>query len=186
MDFISTERITGEVLACNIKITLAKYALELKNSRGQGCDGASNMSVRHGVQGILSRENGKALYIHCNSHIFEVYIAQVCSLQQSIQNTNGTVTESSFFFINSPKRQKFLELVIDKQTNVTKIKDLCWTHWIHRHEAYECFIELFKYLHSVMVAIINHDNSYGYMNWDSNTVVIANGLLKSYSSFNFL
>ena len=70
--FISTERITGEVLACNIKITLAKYALELKNSRGQGYDGSSNMSVRHGVQGILSRENGKALYIHCNSHIFDM------------------------------------------------------------------------------------------------------------------
>ena len=185
LDFISTERITGEVLACNIKITLAKYGLELKNCRGQGYDGASNMSARHGVQGILSRENGKALYIHCNSHILNLCIVQACSLQ-SIRNMNGTVTESSYFCKNSPKRQKFLELVIDKQTNVTKIKDLCRTRWIYRHEAYECFFELFKYLHDVMVAIINHDNSYGNMNWDSNTVVKANGLLKSYSSLNFV
>ena len=37
-----------------------------------------------------------------------------------------------------------------------------------------------------MVAIINHNNLYGNMNWDSNTVVIANGLLKSYSSVNFI
>ena len=61
----------GEVLACNIRSTLAKYGLELKNRRGQGYDGASNMSARHGVQGILSRENGKALYIHCNSYILK-------------------------------------------------------------------------------------------------------------------
>ena len=55
---------------------------------------------------------------------------------------NGMVTESSFIFKSSPTRQKFLELVIDKQTNVTKIKDLCRTHWMYRHEAYECFFEL--------------------------------------------
>ena len=91
------------------------------------------------MQGILSRENGKALYIHCNSHILNLFIEQAYSLQ-SIRNMNGTVTES-FFFLNSPKIQKFLELVIDKQTNVTKIKYVCRTRWICRHEAYECFFE---------------------------------------------
>ena len=71
--------------------------------------GASNMSARHGVQGILSEENSKAVYIHCNSHILNLCIVQACSLQ-SIRNMNGTVTESSFFFKNSPKRQNFLSL----------------------------------------------------------------------------
>ena len=36
---------------------------------------------------------------------------------------SGKVTESSLFFKNIHKRQKFLELVIDKQTNVTKLKN---------------------------------------------------------------
>ena len=31
-----------------------------------------NMSARHGVQGILSRENGNDLYIHCNSYILNL------------------------------------------------------------------------------------------------------------------
>ena len=95
LDSILTERETGEVLACNIKDTLTKYGLDFKNCRGQGCDGASNMSARHGVQGILSEENTKAVYIHCNSYILNLYIVQACSLQ-SIRNMNSTVTESSF------------------------------------------------------------------------------------------
>ncbi len=120
LDFVSTDRVTGEILACNIKSTLVKYGLEFE---------ASNMSARHGVQGILSGENNKALYVHCNSHILNLCIVQACSLR-SIRNMNGTVTESSFFFKNSPKRQTFLEFAIDKQTKSKKVKDLCRTRWV--------------------------------------------------------
>ena len=37
---------------------------------------------------------------------------------------------------------------------------------------------LFKYLVSVMIAITEGDETYGQMNWDSKTVIEANGLLK--------
>ena len=37
-----------------------------------------------------------------------------------------------------------------------------------------------------MEAIVFHDNQYGEMNWDTNTVVTANGLLKNYTSLSFL
>ena len=47
LDFILTERLTGEVLAYNIKDTLTKYGLDFKNCRGQGYDGASNMSAQN-------------------------------------------------------------------------------------------------------------------------------------------
>ncbi len=89
-----------------------KYGLEFENCRGQGYNGASNMSARHGVQGILNKENNKELYVHCNSHILNLCIVQAFCLP-SLQNMNGTVTEPSFFFKNSLKRQTFLELVVD-------------------------------------------------------------------------
>ena len=47
LDFILTKRVTGEVLAYNIKDTLTKYGLDFKNCRGQGYDGASNMSAQN-------------------------------------------------------------------------------------------------------------------------------------------
>ena len=37
-----------------------------------------------------------------------------------------------------------------------------------------------------MEAISSHDNQYGDMNWDSSTVVAANGLLKMYTFFSFI
>ena len=69
LDFVGTSRVTGEALALLIKEVLIKYGLDFQDCRGQGYDGASNMSARHGVQGMLMEENDKALYVHCNSHM---------------------------------------------------------------------------------------------------------------------
>ena len=89
---------------------------------------------------------------------------------------SGTVTETAYFLKNSAKRQVFLESVVNGETTSVKVKDLCRTRWIYRHEAYENFFMLFQHLVSVMTAIIERDDTYGQMNWDSKTVVEANGL----------
>ncbi len=173
VDFVSVDRITGEILATKIKEALVTYNLDLQDCRGQGYDGASNMSGASGVQGRLTAENSKATYFHCNSHILNLCIVQACSLQV-IRNMNSTITESAYFFHNSAKRQHFLELVVDKQTSTVKVKDLCRTRWVYRHEAYEHFAILFKSLVRVMIAIVERDPTYGVMNWDGKTVVAAN------------
>ncbi len=99
---------------------------------------------------------------------------------------NGAITESSCFLKNSTKRQMFLERVIDKRTKLVRVKDLCRTRWIYRHEAYESFFDLFKYLHAVMEAITTRDTTYGSMDWDASTIVTATGLRKIYNSFGFI
>ena len=145
LDFVTVERITGEVLANKLKDMLVSYGLDIGDCRGQGYNGASNMSGKSGVQGRLMAVNPKAIYVHCNSHILNSCIVQACSLQ-AIKNMNATVTETAHFFNNSSKRQNFLEKVIDKTSSIVKVKDLCRTRWIYRHEAYENFHLLFKYL----------------------------------------
>ena len=79
-----------------------------------------------GVQGRLMAENPKATYVHCNSHVLNLCIVQACSLPV-VKNMNSAVTETAYFFNNSPKRQLFLEKVIDKNTITVKVKDLCRT-----------------------------------------------------------
>ena len=185
VDFVTVDRITGAVLAKKLKEMLVMYGLDFANCRGQGYDGATNMSGEAGVQGRLMAENPKAVYVHCNSHILNLCIVQACSLQ-AIRNMNSAITETAYFFANSAKRQHFLEMVIDKATRIVRVKDLCRTRWIYRHEAYENFYILFKHLLAVMVAITGHDTVYGDMNWDGNTVVTANGLLKMFRSFVFI
>ena len=100
LDFVVVERITGEVLAHKIKETLVKYGLDFQDCRGQGYDGASNMSAVGGVQGRLSAENRKATYVHCNCHVLNLCIVQACSLSH-IRNMNSTVTETAYFFQNT-------------------------------------------------------------------------------------
>ena len=51
------ESLTGEVLAREIKSTINKYGLNFDDCRGQGCDGASNMSCANDVQERLRANN---------------------------------------------------------------------------------------------------------------------------------
>ncbi len=37
-----------------------------------------------------------------------------------------------------------------------------------------------------MSLVVSHDDTYGCMDWDSNTVITANGLHKNYSTYNFM
>ena len=65
------------------------------------------------------------------------------------------------FFNNSAKRQHYLETVINGEKASVRVKDLCRTRWIYRHEAYENFRTLFKYLVTVMTAITSGDDTHG-------------------------
>ena len=91
-------------MAAKLKETIAKYGIDFQDCRGQGYDGASNMSCITGVQGRLVAENPKATYMHCN--ILNLCIVRACNLP-SIRNMNSTVTETAYFFSNSAKRQAF-------------------------------------------------------------------------------
>ena len=95
MDFVGTERITGEILAREIKKTLTKFVLDFQDCSGQGYDGATNMSSMNGVQGRLSAENAKATYVHCNCHVLNWCIVATCALPP-IRNMNSTITETAY------------------------------------------------------------------------------------------
>ena len=78
MDFVTTDRITGKVLALKIKEILSEYSLDFRDCRGQGYDGASNMAAQHGVQVILLAEKQQTTYAHCSSHVLNLCIMQAC------------------------------------------------------------------------------------------------------------
>ena len=68
-------------MADNIKTTLESKGLDLRSIRGQGYDGASNMSSGAvGVQKRMKEFSPRAAYVHCNSHVLNLVIAKTCSL----------------------------------------------------------------------------------------------------------
>ena len=79
---------SGQAIADKIKFTLEKLTLDLNNLRGQGYDGAGNMSG--------------------NRMELNLCVVAACSIQ-AIRNTYGAVEKICLFFNYSPKQQQELQ-----------------------------------------------------------------------------
>ena len=90
------------------------------------------------------------------------------------------------FFHNSPKRQLCLERwIIDiypESEKRRKLKEVCRTRWVERHEAYEVFIDLFMAVVSCLEEIAQSPPS----EWNRDTCVDAQSHLLHLSHFSFL
>lgn len=65
-------------LKSNIDKLFVKYGLSIKQVRGQGYDGASNMRGEfNGLRALILRENSSAYYIHCFAHQLQLVIVAV-------------------------------------------------------------------------------------------------------------
>ena len=190
MEFITVERITGESISAAIFSWLEKHDIDVTLCRGQGYDGASNMSSSHaGVQGRICEVAPLAFYTHCQSHQLNLCVVKACSVPQ-IRNVNGVVSEISKFFYSSGKRQRFFEHVIDKvvpSEKQVKLKDLCRTRWIQRIDSYLFFYDLYpailKTMEGISICTLEYDGNWS---WDSETIAKANGFLHQICSFQFL
>ena len=81
LTFIPLQRITGEQIAETILNFLGENNIDAENIRGQGYDGASNMSSdRLGVQARIRKIAPLAIYVHCSGHYLNLVIRKSCSL----------------------------------------------------------------------------------------------------------
>ena len=87
---------SGKAIADKIKFTLEKLKLDLNNFRGQGYDGAGNMSGKYrGAAAIIQHD-----YLHFVSTVLNLCI--VACGKQAIRNMYGVVEEIFLFFNYSP------------------------------------------------------------------------------------
>ena len=137
VQFSKLSRITGSAMASVVLSDLEKLNLDVCNVRGQGYDGASNMSSsRVGLQAIIKEEAPLAVYTHCAGHCLNLVIGHSCDLPV-IRNVIDKVKSTFLFFDNSPKRSKLLsQMVSQSSVNPTRrsvLLDLCKTRWTVRH-----------------------------------------------------
>ena len=118
--------------------------------RGQGYDGAANMSGIHkGVQARVRQRFPFALYTHCKAHNLNLAIVHACK-EPLIRNMMDTIQTITFGFDYSAKRTLCFEenLDADQQTKDamerrTKLKTLCETRWFSRIYALSTFLKCF-------------------------------------------
>ena len=175
-DYIYLERTTGEYVAEALKGSLKEHNIDIKKARGQSYDGAPSMSSEKvGVQRRIREESPRALYSHCKSHILNLSIAGACK-DPNIRNMVDTINEVYLFYSSSPKRQSFLENILEEnsESRKRKLPGLCKTRWVERHTCFESFYELYPYIIMCLQQIAQpEDDSWS---WDKDNKIRAQGL----------
>nr|CAI5823580.1 unnamed protein product [Callosobruchus analis] len=134
--FIPVTSTSGETLASAILQGLKQCNIDVSYLRGQGYDGASNMSgVFKGVQALIASRYNTALYVHCASHSLNLALSNASEVQ-AIRNCVG-INEKVYAFFNTPKRQLVLQKNIEAllpESQCYRLKQMCPTRWVQRHE----------------------------------------------------
>nr|CAI5828559.1 unnamed protein product [Callosobruchus analis] len=138
LQFTSVASTRKEDLADAILYGLQECSIEKSFLSGQGYDGAGSMSGNfRGTQAIINNKYPKALYVHCTSHSLNLALSNAAEVP-SIRNCFG-ITEKIYVFFNTPKRQSILQKIVDNTVSdggqKHKLKQLCPTRWVQRHDA---------------------------------------------------
>ena len=114
LTFIKLERITGEKIVGNILAFLKENNVPVTNIRGQGYDGASNMSsCISGVKARIKKEASLATYVHCNGHCLDLVISKSCALPQ-VRNVIERPKIAVVSFLKVLREVAFLSLLLSK------------------------------------------------------------------------
>ena len=189
--FAECEEITGRALCDTIISGLSVAGLDPANCRAQCFDGAGNMAgVRNGCAANFKKTATRAPYFHCASHDLNLALCKACKVP-AIHCIMETLKTVGIFFKYSPKRQRELERAIErvnenrrnsglKPLNKTKIKPMCETRWVEKHNCLGDFLELHEPLTECLEAITTESG------WDAKARVEAGGLLSQITSSSFL
>ena len=187
MDFLPClDGTSGQTLATLILDRLGQYGLDTSYIRGQGYDGAGNMSGKfRGCSACISQSCPKAVYVHCHSHVLNLCIAKACTLQV-VRNVIGTLNQVCLFFNNSPKRQALLERVIGEAAQPSRRKilvDQCRTRWVARHDSFNVFGQLYSSVVEALEEILSQCN---YQCWNNDTITAASSLKVAVTQWQFI
>ena len=81
LGFLHAKDLNGEYLSQQILSALSMWGLEPSNMRGQGYDGASNMSGKfQGVQARVSAVYSQAVYMNCACHVLNLALNNACEV----------------------------------------------------------------------------------------------------------
>ena len=150
--FAECESTTGEALADAFLGNLRVTNVDVNKMRGQGYDGAANMSgIHRGVQARIRAEIPGAVYTHCKAHNLNLAIIHA-SEEIYARNMMSTVQTIAFAFNYSAKRLLRFQENLDGNDECreamdrrTKLQSLCETRWAARSDALHTFLCSFRY-----------------------------------------
>jgi len=175
-----------------------KFGLDMRNLRGQGYDGASNMSGHMGgLQALIKQQCPMAHYVHCFGHKLNLAVDGLVSgvpalfeFLEAIRHIRNLVTGSS-------KRQAILEnalLDMEKMTiaeaekynrkssgnNASKsLPEPCDTRWNGNHRLVDAMYDNFMLVYTALVTLIEDEGT------SATQAAEMEGALSKVSTFTF-
>lgn len=144
--FAECKSTTGEALTNAFLDNLREKGVTVDKMRGQGYDGAANMSGKYrGVQARIREIIPGAVYTHCKAHNLNLSIVHACK-EPLVRNLMNTLQEIAFMFDYSGKKLGIFkehlsedETAKDNMEGRQKLKTLCETRWASRSDALYTF-----------------------------------------------
>lgn len=142
LKYVQIENLTSQHISEVIISEIAKLGLDLQMLRGQGYDGAPNMSGhQNGVQTKIKDIYPSAIYIHCASHVLNLCLNSASKIAE-IRSMFGALAEICSYFRRSAKKSLILSNVFKANGKTSKrLSSYCETRWVERHDCVELFFE---------------------------------------------
>ncbi|ESQ46879.1 hypothetical protein EUTSA_v10028186mg [Eutrema salsugineum] len=145
----------------------AKYGLSLKNIRGQGYDGASNMKGEfNGLRSLILRENSSGYYVHCFAHQLQLVVVAIAKKHFEVGDFFDKIsTMLNVVGASCKRKDKFQEIYrkeIEKEINDGEISTgkgknqdrslprPAATRWGSHHKTLFRLVELFSIVTKVL------------------------------------
>ena len=137
LGFMETVDTSASELAVNVLDSIRRNSLDMSKCRGQGYDGAANMSgIYSGVQARIREKEPLATYVHCAAHNLNLVLNDSVKNISEMERFYETIEHIYAFFGNSIKRWSMLVGIVtgSDHPDVT-LKRLCPTRWSSRFES---------------------------------------------------
>ncbi len=177
--------VSGKAIADRLLSHLVTWQLPASQLRGQTYDGAGAMAgKRRGAAARITELHPNATYTHCATHALNLCVVKCCSISE-IRHTMDVADSVYRFFAFSPKRQlcleKWVEQLLEGERR-RKIKSVCKTRWVERHQAFEVFLDLYQPLVCCLEAMKDSTQS----EWNNDTRKVAQSFFLALTRFPFL
>ena len=149
------DKTDADTLVMVLKNILIRCSLPLSKCCGQTYDGASNMAGHlNGVSAKLSREEPKALFIHCLAHSINLCLQDCTELCKPVNDALGLVAEIYNLINASPKRLAiYNELKRGSKVDATSLRPLCPTRWTVRTGAIAAILKNYSLIQETLEEI---------------------------------
>ena len=179
-----------------IDALFADLKLSLKQVRGQGYDGASNMRGEfNGLQSLIMKENSSAYYVHCFAHQLQLVLVAIARKHKGVSEFFTMISMLLNMVGGSSKRRDMIRdinleemskalgcrqlqtgIELNQEQSLQRPRD---THWSSHYKSLKSLVDMFPTIVKVLEIVEKDKNDWKIRDQASN-------LLRYFQSFDFV